>query len=66
MDDEDGCRIDDTFYEHLFRNCDATCEPPVLPDLTKAAEALHLAVIKLRLEPGITFKRWVPFVHYGL
>jgi hypothetical protein len=38
----------------------------IYEDLTRAAEALHLAVAKLREEPNISFKRWVPFVHYGL
>jgi hypothetical protein len=34
--------------------------------LKQAAKALHLAVGKLRKEPNIPFRRWVPFVHYGL
>ncbi|KAJ7753922.1 CHAT domain-containing protein [Mycena maculata] len=66
MNDLDGPKIADTFYEHLFRNCDPTANPPVVPDLTAAAHALHLAVAKLRQEPDIPFMRWVPFVHYGL
>ncbi|KAJ6621950.1 CHAT domain-containing protein, partial [Mycena sp. CBHHK59/15] len=66
MNDNDGPKIAGTFYEHIFRDCDANSCPPVVPDLTKAAEALHLAVSKLRKEPGMTFKRWVPFIHYGL
>ncbi|KAF8196335.1 CHAT domain-containing protein [Mycena galopus ATCC 62051] len=66
IDDQDGPTVADTFYEHLFKDCDATSSPPVLPDLKNSAEALHLAVSKLKKEPGITFKRWVPFVHYGL
>jgi hypothetical protein len=66
MNDDDGPKIADTFYEYLFKDCDANSHPQVFPDLKKAAEALHLAVAKLRKEPGATFKRWVPFVHYGL
>jgi hypothetical protein len=66
IDDQDGPKVADAFYEHLFINCDAISNPPVLPDLMKAAEALHFAVSKLRKEPGMTFKSWVPFVHYGL
>ncbi|KAJ6599402.1 CHAT domain-containing protein [Mycena sp. CBHHK59/15] len=66
MDDRDGPTIADAFYEHLFKSCDTTSNPPVFPNLTTAAEALHLAVIKLRKAPGIPFMRWVPFVHYGL
>ncbi|KAJ7715078.1 tetratricopeptide repeat-containing protein [Mycena maculata] len=66
MDDKDGPNIADTFYEHLFEGCDAKSSPPVLPNLTNTARALHLAVMKLRKDPGMTFQRWVPFVHYGL
>ncbi|KAF8145064.1 CHAT domain-containing protein [Mycena galopus ATCC 62051] len=61
MNDLDGPKIADTFYEHLFKNCDPISNPPVLPDLTQAAKALHLAVAKLRNESDIPFKRWVPF-----
>ncbi|KAJ6596526.1 hypothetical protein B0H10DRAFT_1828198 [Mycena sp. CBHHK59/15] len=66
MADSDGPRIANTFYEELFKNCDITSNPPVTPDLTQAARALHLAVAKLRKEPNVPFVRWVPFVHYGL
>ncbi|KAJ7253870.1 CHAT domain-containing protein [Mycena rebaudengoi] len=66
MNDEDGPKITDTFYENLFKDCDPNSVPPVVPDLTKSAEALHLAVSELRKQPGMTFNRWVPFVHYGL
>ncbi|KAJ6589617.1 CHAT domain-containing protein [Mycena capillaripes] len=66
MNDKDGPKIADTFYKKLFKDCDLNSTPPVVPDLTKAAEALHLAVSELRQEPGMTFTRWVPFVHYGL
>ncbi|KAJ7113625.1 CHAT domain-containing protein [Mycena epipterygia] len=66
MNDLDGPQIADAFYEHLFKNCDASSQPSILPDLTRAAEALHVAVLKLRAKPNIPFSRWVPFVHYGL
>ncbi|KAJ6607240.1 CHAT domain-containing protein [Mycena sp. CBHHK59/15] len=66
MDDRDGPRIAGTFYEHLFRNCDAGSDRPVLPNLSDAAYALHLAVAKLREDPDVSFSRWVPFVHYGV
>ncbi|KAJ7813576.1 CHAT domain-containing protein [Mycena leptocephala] len=66
MNDRDGPKIADTFYEHLFKNCDPNFNPPVLPDLKQAAKALHLAVAKLREEPNMPFRRWIPFVHYGL
>ncbi|KAJ7603472.1 hypothetical protein DFH06DRAFT_1022192 [Mycena polygramma] len=58
MADYDGSKVADAFYEHLFKNADA--------NLTRAAEALHLAVAKLREDRDIPFRRWVPFVHYGL
>ena len=66
MNDHDGPKIADTFYERLFKDCDANSSPPILPNITKAAEALHFAIAKRRKEPGMTFARWVPFVHYGL
>jgi len=66
MDDRDGPKIAATFYEHLFKSSDPNSSPPILPDLTGAAKALQIAVAKLREEPGMTFARWVPFVHYGL
>jgi hypothetical protein len=66
MNDLDGPKIADTFYECLFKDCDPKSNPPVLPDLNQAARALYLAVAKLRKEPNISFTRWVPFVHYGL
>lgn len=66
MDDADGPKVANRFYEQLLEGCNANSHPPVLPDLTKAAEALHFAVAELRKEPGISFRRWVPYVHYGL
>ncbi|KAJ7203312.1 CHAT domain-containing protein [Mycena pura] len=66
MQDLDGPKVADTFYEYLFKDFDPNTVPPQTLDLTKAAEALHFAVLKLRKEPGMTFCRWVPFVHYGL
>ncbi|KAJ7451014.1 CHAT domain-containing protein [Mycena galericulata] len=41
IEDQDGPKIADAFYEHLFKDCSPDSVPPVLPDLTKAAEALH-------------------------
>lgn len=66
MADHDGPRISAAFYEHLFKGCSAGPDNLVLPDLTKGAEALHVAVAKLRADPSVPFSRWVPFVHYGL
>ncbi|KAJ7229390.1 CHAT domain-containing protein [Mycena rebaudengoi] len=64
MSDKDGPEVTKWFYSHLFRNAKATSNPPVFPDLRESAEALHLAVAKLRSK--VPFARWVPFVHYGL
>ncbi|KAJ7261517.1 hypothetical protein C8J57DRAFT_1071768 [Mycena rebaudengoi] len=66
MNDNDGPKIADTFYEYLFKDCSPHSDPPRLPDLRKAVKALHLAVKALYREPGMTFERWVPFVHHGL
>ncbi|KAJ7627288.1 CHAT domain-containing protein [Roridomyces roridus] len=63
MDDRDGPKVADDFYAHLFKGSSSNV---ATADLGKAAEALHLAVANLRREPGISFSRWVPFVHYGL
>jgi hypothetical protein len=60
MHDEDGPEVVDVFYQHIFK---AGHESQ--PDSTKAAEALHLAVKKLRTEK-VSFQRWVPFIHLGL
>ncbi|KAJ7212597.1 hypothetical protein GGX14DRAFT_361529, partial [Mycena pura] len=64
--DDDGPKIADKFYEYIFQGCDTDSNPPILPDLTKSAEALHNALAELRTTPGVSFRRWVPFVHYGL
>ncbi|KAF8171572.1 CHAT domain-containing protein [Mycena galopus ATCC 62051] len=66
IDDSDGPKVADEFYKRLFDGCKPDSTPPVLPDLAMAAEALHFAVNKLREEPGTSFRRWVPFVHYGV
>ncbi|KAF8157609.1 CHAT domain-containing protein [Mycena galopus ATCC 62051] len=61
MHDEDGPEVVDVFYNHVFGT-----SPELQPDSTKAAEALHLAVKKLRTEKKVSFQRWVPFIHLGL
>jgi tetratricopeptide (TPR) repeat protein len=59
MHDEDGPKVADIFYGHIFgKQCES------YPDATKAAIALDLAVNKLR-EEGASFQRWVPFIHLG-
>ena len=61
MHDEDGPEVVDVFYNHIFGT-----SPESHPDSTKAAEALHLAVNKLRTEKKASFQRWIPFIHLGL
>ncbi|KAJ7249041.1 CHAT domain-containing protein [Mycena rebaudengoi] len=62
MNDDDGPKIADTFYEYLFKDCSPDSASPRVPDLRKAAKALHLAVKALYKEPGMTFDRWIPFI----
>lgn len=66
MADEDGPKIANRFYSHLFRsNTSVYTTPPQPPDTTEAARALHVAVNELRAE-GCSFARWVTFIHLGL
>ncbi|TFY73278.1 hypothetical protein EWM64_g10733, partial [Hericium alpestre] len=61
--DEDGPLVADEVYAHLF--CDGQ------PDSSRAAHALHHAVLKLQdtTKPDDRndswFLRWVPFIHIG-
>ena len=55
--DNDAPHVANTFYGHIFNNGK--------PDITRSAEALHLAVQELRNKP-CSFERWVPFIHFGL
>ncbi|KAJ7879170.1 tetratricopeptide repeat-containing protein [Mycena leptocephala] len=61
--DPDCPEIAEVFYSHLFRNADPTSSLPVFPDISESAEALHLAVKKLRTK--VPLLQWIPFVHYG-
>ncbi|KAJ6487336.1 hypothetical protein DFH09DRAFT_864200, partial [Mycena vulgaris] len=61
--DADGLKAVEAFYEHLFESCNA--DSPILPDPTRAAVALHVAILKLRADPTVSVRRWVPFVHSG-
>jgi len=67
--DSDGPEVADAFYEHLFETSHSNTvdsnSPHPYVDTTKAAVALQLAVAKLRAK-GVPFKRWAPFVHYGI
>ena len=68
MQDEDGPKVADTFYENLFPGNDSGVDLQCgHPDTTEAARALHVSVAKLRAE-GVPFGRWVPFIpsHLGI
>ena len=66
MHDEDGPKIADRFYEVLSRDSTSTNKSRRrYPEASRAAEALHIAVGKLRDE-GASLIRWVPFIHYGV
>ncbi|KAJ7689622.1 hypothetical protein B0H17DRAFT_1295277 [Mycena rosella] len=58
--DNDAPQVAGDVYEHLVQTSP--------PDSTRAAEALHLAVRKLRDEAGgkKSFFHWVPFIHLGV
>ncbi|KAJ7114341.1 CHAT domain-containing protein [Mycena epipterygia] len=58
--DGDAPKVASDVYEHLFQTSP--------PDSTRAAEALHLAVMKLRDGSGRakSFSHWVPFIHVGV
>ncbi|KAJ7474973.1 CHAT domain-containing protein [Mycena latifolia] len=60
--DADGPQVAADIYAHLFKTSP--------PDSTRAAEALHLAVQKLRDSDRAggtkSFSRWVPFIHVGV
>ncbi|KAJ7277792.1 CHAT domain-containing protein [Mycena rebaudengoi] len=59
IDDDDALQIADDVYAHLLE-----ASPP---DPTRAAQALHLAVQKLREQPGPEkIFNWVPFIHFGV
>jgi hypothetical protein len=64
ISDIDGPKIADTFYEHLFKENGSSMTINSPAYTTQAAQALHLAVAKLRSEKA-SFARWVPFVHLG-
>ncbi|KAJ7488044.1 TPR-like protein [Mycena latifolia] len=60
--DHDAPKVAGDVYAHLFQTSP--------PDATRAAEALHLAVEKLRdsdkADGTKSFYRWVPFIHVGV
>ncbi|KAJ7880924.1 CHAT domain-containing protein [Mycena leptocephala] len=58
MADEDGPKLAEDVYGHLFRN-------PGPPKVTDVAKALHIAVGELR-RSKVSPERWVPFIHIGV
>ncbi|KAJ7217603.1 TPR-like protein [Mycena rebaudengoi] len=60
IDDNDAPQVAGDVYAYLLE-----ISPP---DPTRAAEALHLAIQKLREQPGpkTSFLQWVPFIHFGV
>ncbi|KAJ7465373.1 TPR-like protein [Mycena galericulata] len=58
--DNDAPQVASDVYTHLLE--------ALPPDPKRAAEALHLAVRKLRERPGTrkSFLHWVPFIHFGV
>ncbi|KAJ7233540.1 CHAT domain-containing protein [Mycena rebaudengoi] len=58
--DNDAPQVAGDIYAHLLEASPA--------DPTRAAEALHLAIQRLRQQPGAekAFIRWVPFIHFGI
>ncbi|KDR73338.1 hypothetical protein GALMADRAFT_1341890, partial [Galerina marginata CBS 339.88] len=62
IQDKDGPTIADAFYEQIFRG--AGGQPGSSVDTGKYPQALHIAVKKLR-STGVSFRRWVPFIHMG-
>jgi hypothetical protein len=62
MRDEDGPTIADNFYKELFHGPDGKLAQQ--PDTNRSAQALHIAVKKLRSK-NVPFHSWVPFIHMG-
>ncbi|KAJ7089150.1 CHAT domain-containing protein [Mycena epipterygia] len=58
--DNDAPQVAGDVYAHLLETSP--------PDPTRAAQALHLAIRKLREQPRAkkSFLHWVPFIHFGV
>jgi CHAT domain-containing protein len=59
IQDDLAPEVTNEFYRYIM-------EGEERPDPTKAAEALHMSVQKLRKRPGVQLTDWVPFVHLGI
>ncbi|KAJ7743453.1 CHAT domain-containing protein [Mycena maculata] len=58
MEDKDGPLVSQLVYSHLFGEGRQ-------PQASDTAEALHLAVKELKAR-GVTYERWIPFIHMGV
>ncbi|CAG8586082.1 4798_t:CDS:1 [Acaulospora colombiana] len=59
IQDDLAPEVTDSFYAHIMQGDER-------PDNTKAAEALHFSIQKLRKKPNIPLTAWIPFVHLGV
>jgi CHAT domain-containing protein len=59
IQDELAPEVADEFYAHITKD-------DKRPDNRKAAEALHVSVMKLRKKRDLPFTAWIPFVHLGI
>ncbi|KAJ6592184.1 CHAT domain-containing protein [Mycena vulgaris] len=65
MRDEDGPVVAEAVYSHLFDEGRLKRLNKSHPDASDTAEALQIAVRKLR-DSGVPYQRWMPFIHIGL
>jgi CHAT domain-containing protein len=62
MADTDGADLSRHFYKTIFSD---RADQNGVPYHERSAQALQIAVEKLRRKRGMTLRRWVNFVHYG-
>jgi CHAT domain-containing protein/tetratricopeptide (TPR) repeat protein len=62
MADADGADLSKHFYKTLFAD---KADQNGVAYHERSAQALQIAVQKLRKKRGVTLERWVNFVHYG-
>ena len=62
MADMDGADLSRHFYKAIFAD---VADQNSVPYHERSAQALQIAVKKLRKKRGMTLERWVNFVHYG-
>ena len=62
MANEDGADLSRHFYKMIFSD---KADQNGVPYHERSAQALQIAVEKLRKKRGMTLERWVNFVHYG-